>query len=113
MTIHRRARSAEDKRKRTNDLLAAARQLATERGGVRHVTLAAVTDVAGLHPSAVRRYFASKEELLLEKDELQKVWLLRKALSQLNPVEGMELLLDKLKLTKSNKEFLASMHSMG
>ena len=54
-----------------------------------------------------------KEELLLEKDELQKVWLLRKALSQLNPVEAMELLLDKLKLTRSNKEFLASMHSMG
>src|ERR671922_1883737 len=54
-----------------------------------------------------------KEELLLEKDELQKVWLLRKALSQLNPVEGMELLLDKLKLTRSNKEFLASMHTMG
>ena len=54
-----------------------------------------------------------KEELLLEKDELQKVWLLRKALSQLNPVEAMELLLDKLKLTKTNKEFLASMHSMG
>jgi len=49
-----------------------------------------------------------KEELLLEKDELQKVWLLRKALSQLNPVEAMELLLDKLKLTKTNKEFLAS-----
>ena len=54
-----------------------------------------------------------KEELLLEKDELQKVWLLRKALSQLNPVEGMELLLDKLKLTKTNKEFLNSMHTLG
>jgi transcription termination factor Rho len=54
-----------------------------------------------------------KEELLLEKDELQKVWLLRKALSQLNPVEAMELLLDKLKQTKSNKEFLGAMHSMG
>src|SRR5438093_1555248 len=54
-----------------------------------------------------------KEELLLEKDELQKVWLLRKALSQLNPVEAMELLLDKLRLTKTNREFLASMHSMG
>ena len=54
-----------------------------------------------------------KEELLLEKDELQKVWLLRKALSQLNPVEAMELLLDKLKQTRSNKEFLAAMHSMG
>jgi transcription termination factor Rho len=54
-----------------------------------------------------------KEELLLEKDELQKVWLLRKALSQLNPVEAMELLLDKLKQTKTNREFLAAMHSMG
>src|SRR5918994_1466314 len=54
-----------------------------------------------------------KEELLLEKDEIQKVWLRRKALSQLNPVESMELLLDKLKQTRSNKEFLAAMHSMG
>jgi transcription termination factor Rho len=53
-----------------------------------------------------------KEELLLDKDEIQKVWLLRKALSQLNPVEAMELLLDKVKLTKSNREFLAAMHAM-
>jgi AcrR family transcriptional regulator len=69
VTIHRRARSAEDKRQRTDDLLAAARRLATERAGVRHLTLAAVTELAGLHPSAVRRYFASKEELLLELAE--------------------------------------------
>jgi transcription termination factor Rho len=54
-----------------------------------------------------------KEELLLEKDELQRVWLLRKALSQLNPVEAMELLLDKLKLTKTNKDFLNSMNQLG
>jgi transcription termination factor Rho len=54
-----------------------------------------------------------KEELLLEKDDLQRVWLLRKALSQLNPVEAMELLLDKLRLTRSNKEFLNSMSSLG
>ena len=54
-----------------------------------------------------------KEELLLEKDELQKVWLLRKALSQLNPVEAMELLLDKLKMVKSNKDFLNQMNQMG
>ena len=54
-----------------------------------------------------------KEELLLEKDELQKVWLLRKALSQLNPVEAMELLLDKLKLTKTNKDFLNQMNQLG
>jgi transcription termination factor Rho len=54
-----------------------------------------------------------KEELLLEKDDLQRIWLLRKALSQLNPVEAMELLLDKLRLTKTNKDFLASMSNLG
>jgi transcription termination factor Rho len=54
-----------------------------------------------------------KEELLLEKDELQKVWLLHKALTQLNPVEAMELLLDKVKLTKTNKDFLSAMSQMG
>jgi transcription termination factor Rho len=54
-----------------------------------------------------------KEELLLEKDELSKVWLLRKVLSQLNPVEAMELLLDKLKLTRTNKEFLNAMNQLG
>jgi len=54
-----------------------------------------------------------KEELLIDKDDLQRIWLLRKALSQLNPVEAMELLLDKLKMTKTNKEFLNSMSSLG
>ena len=54
-----------------------------------------------------------KEELLIERDDLQRIWLLRKALSQLNPVEAMELLLDKLKMTKTNKEFLNSMSSLG
>jgi transcription termination factor Rho len=54
-----------------------------------------------------------KEELLIERDELQRLWLLRKALSQLNPVEAMELLVDKLRMTRSNKDFLASMSSLG
>ncbi len=54
-----------------------------------------------------------KEELLIERDELQRLWLLRKALSQLNPVEAMELLVDKLRMTRSNKEFLASMSTLG
>lgn len=67
--MHQRARSAEDKQRRAEDLLDAARVLAVELGGVRHVTLAAVTERAGLHPSGVRRYFASKEELLLELAE--------------------------------------------
>ena len=51
-----------------------------------------------------------KEELLLHPDELQKVWLLRKALSNMNPVESMELIVEKLKKTKSNVEFLMSMN---
>jgi AcrR family transcriptional regulator len=67
--MHSRARSEEAKLRRAEDMLAAARTLAAELGGVRHVTLAAVTQAAGLHASAVRRYFASKEELLLELAE--------------------------------------------
>lgn len=63
-----RARSPEDKHLRKTALLAAARELATEQG-VREVTLAAVTSQVGLHPTAVRRYFESREELLLELAE--------------------------------------------
>ncbi len=50
-----------------------------------------------------------KEELLLSKEEMNRLWILRKFLSDLNPVEGMEFLLQRMKRTKSNKEFLASM----
>jgi len=50
-----------------------------------------------------------KEELLLPKEELNRVWILRKVLNPLSPVETMELLLDKLSQTRSNAEFLASM----
>jgi len=50
-----------------------------------------------------------KEELLLPKEELNRVWILRKVLAPLSPVETMELLLDKLGKTRSNGEFLASM----
>jgi transcription termination factor Rho len=50
-----------------------------------------------------------KEELLLPKDDLNRLWVLRKVLSPLSPVEAMELLLDKLGKTKTNAEFLASM----
>jgi transcription termination factor Rho len=52
-----------------------------------------------------------KEELLLTPETLNRVWLLRKLLSDYNPIEAMEFLLGKLKGTKSNKEFLASMNS--
>jgi len=52
-----------------------------------------------------------KEELLLESDVLNRLFLLRKLLSDYNPIEAMEFLLDKMRGTKSNKEFLASMNS--
>jgi transcription termination factor Rho len=50
-----------------------------------------------------------KEELLLQRDELQRVWILRKVLSPLSQVEAMELILDKLGKTKGNKDFLDGM----
>src|SRR5246127_2726201 len=52
-----------------------------------------------------------KEELLLTPEELNKVWILRKVLSSLTPIEAMELLLEKLSATKSNKDFLKSMET--
>ncbi|MFN3967056.1 MAG: transcription termination factor Rho [Endomicrobiia bacterium] len=57
----------------------------------------------------INRSGTRKEELLLEEEELNKVWILRKVLSPLNPIEAMELLLKKLSATKSNRDFLKSM----
>ena len=54
-----------------------------------------------------------KEELLLSGDDLNRVWVLRKVLTPLSPVEAMELLLDKMGKTRSNADFLASMQKMG
>jgi transcription termination factor Rho len=53
-----------------------------------------------------------KEELLLDKNELNRIWVLRKVFSPLSTVESMELLVEKLDKTKSNAEFLNSMSSM-
>jgi transcription termination factor Rho len=51
-----------------------------------------------------------KEELLIAKEDLNRIWILRKVLSQLSVVEAMEFLLDKMHGTKNNKEFLESMN---
>ncbi len=51
------------------------------------------------------------EELLLSPDELNRIWVLRKILSDYSPVEAMEFLLDKMRGTKNNKEFLKAMNS--
>ncbi|MFA6242568.1 MAG: transcription termination factor Rho [Candidatus Hydrogenedentales bacterium] len=53
-----------------------------------------------------------KEELLVNDDELQRIWLLLKVLSPLSVTEATELLIDKLKKTKSNSEFLQMMQKM-
>jgi len=50
-----------------------------------------------------------KEELLMAKEQLNKVWILRKILNQMSPVEAMELLIDKMGKSKSNEEFLMMM----
>jgi transcription termination factor Rho len=52
-----------------------------------------------------------KEELLLNKDDLNRVWVLRKVLTPLSPTEAMELLLSKMGKTKTNGDFLAAMAS--
>jgi transcription termination factor Rho len=53
-----------------------------------------------------------KEELLIPKEDLTRIWVLRKVLTPLSPVEAMELLLDKMSKTKNNAEFLAAMQKM-
>lgn len=58
----------------------------------------------------IKRSNTRHEELLLKPDELNKVWILRKVLNELNNVEAMELLIEKLGKTKSNTEFLNSMN---
>ncbi len=59
----------------------------------------------------IQRSSTRKEELLLPRSTLNRVWILRKLLSQLNAVEAMEFLLDKMQGTKTNEEFLESMNT--
>ena len=58
----------------------------------------------------IKRSNTRHEELLLKPDELNKIWILRKVLNELNNVEAMELLVEKLSKTKANVEFLTSMN---
>ncbi len=59
----------------------------------------------------VNRSGTRKEELLLESDDLNKVWILRKFLTDFSTVEAMEFLMEKMRGTKTNKEFLKVMNS--
>lgn len=58
----------------------------------------------------INRSGTRKEELLLPEDVLNKVWILRKVLAPMNSIDSMEFLLDKMKGTKSNQEFLLTMN---
>ena len=51
-----------------------------------------------------------REDLLMDKETLQRVWILRKHLADMNPVEAMEFVKDRLRSSKSNEEFLVSMN---
>ena len=51
-----------------------------------------------------------REDLLMDKETLQRVWILRKHLADMNPIEAMEFMKDRLRSTKSNEEFLVSMN---
>jgi transcription termination factor Rho len=58
----------------------------------------------------INRSGTRKEELLIPPDDLNRIWILRKLLSPLNPIDAMEFLVDKMQGTKNNPDFLASMN---
>ena len=60
----------------------------------------------------IQRSGTRKEELLIPKEDLQRIWVLRKVLNPLSPVEAMELLTERMAKTKNNGEFLANMGAL-
>jgi transcription termination factor Rho len=59
----------------------------------------------------VNRSGTRREDLLMKEEDLSKIWILRKILSDFTPVEAMDFLLDKMRGTKTNKDFLTNMNS--
>jgi transcription termination factor Rho len=59
----------------------------------------------------IKKSGTRKEELLLDEGTLNRVWIIRKLLASLNPVDALEFLLDKMQGTKDNKDFLESMNA--
>jgi transcription termination factor Rho len=60
----------------------------------------------------IQRSGTRKEELLIPREDLSRIWVLRKVLNPLSPVEAMELLIDKLSKTKTNSDFLNNMSAL-
>ena len=59
----------------------------------------------------VNRSGTRKEELLVEPGDLNRIWILRKLLSEYSSIEAMEFLLDRMRAAKTNRDFLQSMNS--
>ena len=59
----------------------------------------------------LQRSGTRKEELLIDKENLARIWVMRRVLNPLSPVEQMEVVLERLSKTKTNAEFLASMQT--
>ena len=59
----------------------------------------------------ITRSGTRKEELLVDQATLSKMWVLRRILMQMGPVDAMEFLLDKLKTSKDNEDFFTAMNS--
>jgi len=60
----------------------------------------------------IQRSGTRKEELLISKEDLQRIWVLRKVLNPLSPVEAMELLVSQLEKRRNNAEFLLNMNHL-
>jgi transcription termination factor Rho len=60
----------------------------------------------------IQRSGTRKEELLIPKEDLQRIWVLRKVLNPLSPVEAMELLIGQLEKRRNNAEFLQNMNQL-
>lgn len=61
----------------------------------------------------ITRSGTRKEELIVNADEIKRIWILRKVLNEMNPIEAMELLKNRLSKTKTNAEFLMTMNISG
>ncbi len=59
----------------------------------------------------IKKSGTRKEELLLDENTLNRVWIIRKLLSSLNPADALEFILEKMQGTDNNKEFLDSMNA--
>ena len=81
------------------------------RRGFADTTLAHVADGAKLSRGIVNFYFRSKEELLVDRATLSKMWVLRRILNPMGTQDAMEFLLDKLKYSKTNQDFFDAMNT--